>query len=136
MAVIAKPSARMPTYIGLLRLPVTSLFEMKVPTRRMSSVPVAIRGRSAVIVRYSGTISRMQRLPAFGGCAKPARRGAGADLLPGPHRSVGGDHARGPKPPVLVTKEAKDRLAGAGFSAHRKCRKGPERSRRCWDTDS
>src|ERR1039457_3344387 len=75
MAVIAKPSARMPTYIGLLRLPVTSLFEMKVPTRRMSSVPVAIRGRSAVIVRYSGTISRMQRLPAFGGCAQPAPRG-------------------------------------------------------------
>jgi hypothetical protein len=69
-------------------------------------------------------------------CAKPAHIGAGFDELPVPHRSVGGDHGRGPKPPILVTKEAKDRLAGAGFSAHRECRKGPERSLGCWDTDS
>jgi hypothetical protein len=57
-------------------------------------------------------------------------------LHPVPYRSVGCDHGRGPKPPILVTKEAKDRLAGAGFSAHEECRKGPEHSLRCWDTDS
>jgi hypothetical protein len=38
------------------------LLEMKVPARRMSSVPVAIRGRSVVIVRYSGTFSQRQRV--------------------------------------------------------------------------
>ena len=57
-------------------------------------------------------------------------------MHPVPHRSVGCDHGWGPKPPILVTKEAKDRLAGAGFSARGKCRKGPEHSLRCWDTDS
>jgi hypothetical protein len=50
-------------------------------------------------------------------CAKPAHSGAGFDLHPVPHRSVGCGHGWGPKPPILVTKEAKDRLAGAGFSA-------------------
>jgi hypothetical protein len=42
---------------------------------------------------------------------------------------------RGPKPPILVTKEAKDRLAGAGVSAQGKCAKRSERTLRCCDTD-
>lgn len=70
-------------------------------------------------------------------CAKPAHAGAGLDVAihPVPHRSVTSDHGRGPEPPILVTKEAKDRLAGAGVSALRQCRKGAEHRLRCWDTD-
>jgi hypothetical protein len=57
-------------------------------------------------------------------------------MHPVPHRSVGCDRGWGGRsPPILVTKEAKDRLAGAGFSAHRECAKGLERSLGCWDTD-
>ena len=63
MAVSAKPRTRMPRYIGLLRLPVTLLFVTK-PTRRMSSVPVATRGRSVVIARCSDTSSHYRGFPS------------------------------------------------------------------------
>src|ERR1019366_1469447 len=63
-------------------------------------------------------------------CAKPATRGAGFDMHPVPHRSVACDHGRGPKPPILVTKEAKDRLGGGGLSPPRKRREKNTRTLR------